>query len=167
MSEPARRTLVWAALTLSCGLLQAQTLRLPNAAGAGLLAGSAASTVPREADHITAVVNSAPITANEVRSRAAAIERQLRERGEPVPPRAELLREVLELLVVEQVQLQRAEEIGIRIETAVLDQAELTIAQQNQMDLQAFRERLAREGIDGNRLREQLNSKRSTLMCSN
>lgn len=156
MSEPARRTLVWAALALSCGLLQAQTLRLPNAAGAGLLAGSAASTVPREADHITAVVNSAPITANEVRSRAAAIERQLRERGEPVPPRAELLREVLELLVVEQVQLQRAEEIGIRIETAVLDQAELTIAQQNQMDLQAFRERLAREGIDGNRLREQL-----------
>ncbi len=156
MSEPARRTLVWAALALSCGLLQAQTLRLPNAAGAGLLAGSAASTVPREADHITAVVNSAPITANDVRSRAAAIERQLRERGEPVPPRAELLREVLELLVVEQVQLQRAEEIGIRIETAVLDQAELTIAQQNQMDLQAFRERLAREGIDGNRLREQL-----------
>jgi len=156
MSEPARRTLVWAALALSCGLLQAQTLRLPNAAGAGLLAGSATSTVPREADHITAVVNSAPITANDVRSRAAAIERQLRERGEPVPPRAELLREVLELLVVEQVQLQRAEEIGIRIETAVLDQAELTIAQQNQMDLQAFRERLAREGIDGNRLREQL-----------
>jgi peptidyl-prolyl cis-trans isomerase SurA len=158
MSEPTRRALVWAALALSsCGIAQAQALRLPNAgSGTGLLAVPAASQAIQEADHITAVVNSAPLTANEVRTRAASVERQLRERGEPVPPRAELLREVLELLVVEQTQLQRAEEIGIRIETSVLDQAEADVAEQNQMDLKTFRERLAREGIDNNRLREQI-----------
>ena len=159
MSEPVRRTVVWAALALSCALAQAQSLRLPNAgAGGGLLAVPAPAPAPgvQEADHITAVVNSAPITASEVRARTASVERQLRERGESTPPRAELLREVLELLVVEQVQLQRAEEIGIRVEAAVLDQAELAVAEQNQMDLKTFRERLNREGLGSDRLREQI-----------
>jgi len=155
MSEPARRALVWATLALTCGLAPAQTLRLPSAgAGAGLLTAPVAAA--READHITAVVNSAPITANEVRTRAASVERQLRERGEAVPPRDALLREVLELLVVEQAQLQRAEEIGIKVEPAVIDQAELAVAEQNQMDLKTFRERLASEGMDNTRLREQI-----------
>jgi len=151
-----RHTLVWATLALFCGLASAQALRLPSGGvGAGLLTAPAAAAA-READHITAVVNSAPITANEVRTRAAAVERQLRERGEAVPPRDTLLREVLELLVVEQAQLQRAEEIGIKIEPAVIDQAELAVAEQNQMDLRTFRERLARDGMDNNRLREQI-----------
>lgn len=156
MSEPAWRwTLVSAALALACGLANAQALRLPGAS-ASLLAAPAANTGPQEADHITAVVNSAPITASEVRTRAGVIERQLRARGEPVPARPELLREVLEMLVVEQAQLQRAEEIGIKVETSVLDQAEQSVAEQNQMDLATFRERLAREGIDRNRFREQI-----------
>ena len=158
MSEPVRRTVAWALLVLSCGGALAQTLRLPNTGGgvgAGLLTAPTPA-VTREADHITAVVNSSPITANEVRTRAASVERQLRERGEAVPPRDALLREVLELLVVEQTQLQRAEELGIKIEASVLDQAEIAVAEQNQMDLQTFRERLAREGMDSSRLREQI-----------
>jgi peptidyl-prolyl cis-trans isomerase SurA len=156
MSEPSWRwALVSAAMALACGLANAQALRLPGAS-AGLLATPPASAAPQEADHITAVVNSAPITASEVRTRAGVIERQLRARGEPVPARPELLREVLEMLVVEQAQLQRAEEIGIKVETSVLDQAEQSVAEQNQMDLASFRERLAREGIDRNRFREQI-----------
>ena len=91
-----------------------------------------------------------------MRSRAAAIERALNGRGEPVPPREVLLREVLELLVVEQAQLQRAEEVGLKIESTTIDQAEQAIAAQNQMDVATFRERLAREGIDRNRIREQI-----------
>ena len=85
----AQHALAWAVLALVAGLAQAQSLRLPNvggnagsgpsaltlpAAGSGGGATGAAAA-PREADHITAVVNSAPITANEVRTRAAAIER--------------------------------------------------------------------------------------------
>ena len=153
MNEPWRHALVWAALALTLGGAHAQGLRLP---GGGLLPTPQASNAPREADHITAVVNSVPITASEVRTRASSVERQLQERGQPVPPRPALLREVLELLVVEQAQLQRADEIGIRIEPSVIDQAERAIAEQNQMDLASFRERLAREGLDNQRLREQI-----------
>lgn len=159
MSEPLRHVLVWASLTLVCGLASAQTLRLPSTGATGsasLLAAPTASAAAQEADHITAVVNSVPITASEVRTRAAAVERQLRARGETVPGRTELLREVLEMLVVEQAQLQRAEEIGLTVEAAAIDQAELSVAAQNQMDLATFRERLNREGIDRNRLREQI-----------
>ena len=163
---PGRRAAPWLApwlafvLALGAGAASAQSLRLPSAR-AGAAAGTPAplpvtSTGVREADHVTAIVNSEPITAGEVRVRAANVERQLRSRGESVPSNEALLREVLELLIVERTQLQLAEELGIKVEEYALNQAELTVAEQNQMDLEAFKRRLAQEGIDRTRFREQL-----------
>ena len=43
---------------------------------------------PRAADYIVAVVNSEPITNNEVRSRMVRFEQQLAQQGTPLPPRA-------------------------------------------------------------------------------
>lgn len=153
----------WAAvaLALCAGAASAQSLRLPGARagigqGAPAPAASAASTSAREADHVAAIVNSEPITASEVRARAASVERQLRARGEPLPPDDALLREVLELLIVERTQLQLAEELGIKVEEYALHQAELAVAEQNQMELEPFLRRLAQEGMDRERFRDQL-----------
>src|SRR5438045_707106 len=54
---------------------------------------------PRSADYIVAVVNSEPITNNEVRSRMIRFEQQLAAQGTPMPPRPELARQVLERLI--------------------------------------------------------------------
>ncbi|MBP7451482.1 MAG: peptidylprolyl isomerase [Ottowia sp.] len=92
-----------------------------------------ANAGPREADYIVAVVNSEPITNNEVRARAARAQQQLTERGATPPPAEELRKEVLERLISERAQLQFARETGIKVEDASLEQAELAIARQNEL----------------------------------
>jgi peptidyl-prolyl cis-trans isomerase SurA len=110
----------------------------------------------RAADYIVAVVNSEPITNNEVRSRMVRFEQQLSQQGVALPPRPELARQVLERLISEKAQLQLAKDNGIKIEDATLDQAESNVARQNQVDVAEFRRRLAADGVEPSQFREEL-----------
>lgn len=151
------------ALWLACAA-QALALHLP-AGAQGLRvapppgarpAARPADNIPRAADYIVAVVNSEPITNNEVRSRMERIARQLAQQGQGVPPRADFARQVLERLISEKAQLQLARELGIRIDEAVVDQAEQSVARQNQVDLPELRRRLAADGLTPAQFREEL-----------
>lgn len=144
-------------------LLALATLAVPwlPAAAQGLRAAPQQGTPatdnrPRAADYIVAVVNSEPITNNEVRSRLARFEQQLRQQGVNVPPRPELARQVLERLVSEKAQLQLAQETGVRVDDSLVDQAEQNFARQNQMDVAQLRRRLPQEGIDPAQFRQDL-----------
>lgn len=110
----------------------------------------------RQADYIVAVVNSEPITNNEVRIRLARYEQQLAQQGNRPPPRQQLAREVLERLISEKAQLQLARELGVRAEEGMIDQAEQNIARQNQVDVNELRRRLRAEGMDPVQFREDL-----------
>ena len=93
-------------------------LALP-AAAQGLRAGPQlsirppADNQPRAADYIVAVVNSEPITNNEVRLRATRAERQIAAQGGTLPPREQLLSQVLERLIAEKAQVQGSALDGI------------------------------------------------------
>ena len=88
--------------------------RTATAAAATAAAATAASApATRQADYIVAVVNADPVTNNEVQARLARATEQLAAQGNP-PPRELLLREVLERLILEKIQLQQATEGGIR-----------------------------------------------------
>ncbi|MES3002839.1 MAG: peptidylprolyl isomerase [Pseudomonadota bacterium] len=113
-------------------------------------------TGPRQADYIVAVVNSEPITNNEVRSRMARFEQQLAQQGQPVPPRAEFARQVLERLISEKAQLQLARENGIKAEEAAVNLAEQNVARQNRIDVPELRKRLAADGIPLSQFRDDL-----------
>ena len=65
---------------------------------------------PSAADFIVAIVNSTPITNNELESRLVRVQQQLSRQGN-VPPRNQLAREVLERLIIERAQLQLAREL--------------------------------------------------------
>ncbi|HOZ93675.1 MAG TPA: peptidylprolyl isomerase [Ottowia sp.] len=111
-------------------------------------AARSASSTPREADYIVALVNSEPVTNHEVRARLARAQRQLAERGAPVPPADALRQEVLERLIAERAQLQYARETGLKVDAAALTQAELSIARQNQLTSVAeLHRRVEQEGI--------------------
>jgi len=110
----------------------------------------------RAADYIVAVVNSEPITNNEVRVRMLRIEQQLAQQGQAVPPTDEFARQVLERLISEKAQLQLARENGIKIEETQVDQAELNVARQNQIDVAELRRRLAAEGLPLSQFRDEL-----------
>jgi peptidyl-prolyl cis-trans isomerase SurA len=151
------------ALRLACaGLLAAlalpaapQGLRVPPLGGARP-AQRPADSSPRSADFIVAVVNSEPITNNEVRARAARFEQQLAQQGAAAPQRQQLLREVLDRMITERAQLQLARESGVRADDTLVDQAELTVARQNGIDVAELRRRLAADGMNVAQFREDL-----------
>lgn len=149
----------WTALALGAclvcgGVAQAQSLRPSNQLN--LLRGVPATQGPRTVDYIVALVNSEPVTNNEVRARLLRVEQQLTQQGAALPARAELARQVMEQLVNERAQLQQASEQGLRVDEATLARAEQSIASQNQLSVDEFRRRVAAEGMDINFLRNEL-----------
>lgn len=131
----------------------------PLGAGAGLLrvpAPAPASSAPRQADYIVAVVNSEPITNNEVQARLKRIEPQLAQQGGPIAPHNVLVRQVLERLITEKAQLQQAKELGLKVDEASVDQAEQNVARQNQVDVATLRTKLAGQGIELKQFRDEL-----------
>lgn len=116
------------------------------------------ASAAQSADYIVALVNSEPVTNSEVRQRMRRVEQQLTQQGVALPQPDELARQVLEQLVNERAQLQQATELGLRVDEATLEQAEQAIAAQNQLSLEDFRRRVAAEGLDINRLRNDLRS---------
>lgn len=154
----------WLALAAALALPASAQLRPPaNPAPAvrpatptGLPSAPAASRDPVAADFIVAVVNTEPVTNNEVRARLARIEQQLAQQGAAVPPRAELARQVLERLISERAQLQLARENGIKVNDAQVDQAEQNVARQNQVSVPELRQRLAADGLSLATFRDDL-----------
>ena len=111
---------------------------------------------PRPADFIVAVVNSEPITNNEVRARLARVQQQMALERVPEPARAELARQVLERLIIERAQLQLARQNGLKVDEAAVDEAEQNIARQNGVDVAQLRQRLAADGVSQAAFREDL-----------
>ncbi len=143
---------------------QAQGLKLPpGAQAAPAAAPRAAAALPlasggarRAADFIVVVVNSEPITNNEVRTEVQRLAQQYAQQRRTPPPRAELVQEVLDRMINDKVQLQLSRENGIRIEDVAVDQAEQNVARQNSMDVPQLRRQLEAEGVALAQFREQL-----------
>lgn len=133
----------------------AQGLR-PSQPGAARPPARVVESGPRPADYIVAVVNSEPITNNEVRMRMARFAQQLAQQGQALPPQAEFARQVLERLIVEKAQIQLARENGIKVEEASIDLAEQNVARQNGIAVAELRRRLAADGIPLAQFREDL-----------
>ena len=106
---------------------------------------SSGPAVQRPAEFIVALVNSEPITNTEVQSRMSRV---LKENAEAERvPRAELAQLVLERLIVERVQLQLAKDTRVNVDDLAIDQAEQTVARQNQLSLSELRARVLADGI--------------------
>ena len=116
----------------------------------------AAPVAQRPSDFIVAVVNSEPITNNEVYQETQRVLQQLAQQRSTQPKMSELAAQVLERLINDKAQLQVARETGIRVDEATIDQSELGVAQQNQVDVPTLRRRLAQDGISSSQFRDQL-----------
>lgn len=151
--------------TLGAGALQAQGLRPSGDSGMGLGNGPRLSTLPslptgpapvQQADSIVAVVNSEPITSNELRMRTMRTAQQMAQQNTPVPPESVLTQQVLENLITEKALQQQARDTGIKIDDLLVDQAEANVARQNSMDVAQLRRRLAADGLSLERFRTDL-----------
>lgn len=109
-----------------------------------------------QADFIVAVVNSEPITNNEVQREVRRVQQQFAQQRSSVPDARKLSADVLESLINNKAQLQFAHDTGIRVEESAIDQAEQSIALQNQFDVAELRRRIVRDGMTVEQFRTQL-----------
>jgi peptidyl-prolyl cis-trans isomerase SurA len=117
---------------------------LASAPGAIVLAQSASSS---PVDSIVAVVDEDVILRSELDRAVANITGQFTAHPEQLPPRDILEKQVLDRLVLMRLQIGRANDSGIRISEAELQQASNTIASNNHMTLEQLRQRLTTDGL--------------------
>ena len=107
-------------------------------------------------DRVIAVVDSGIIMESQLNDRVQSIVFRLRQNGTELPPKKELENQVLERLIVEEIQLQMAERAGIKISDEELNSTISQIANQNQMDLEDFKESLDSNGESYRGFRESI-----------
>ena len=111
-----------------------------------------------ELDRIVAVINDDVIVESELRGRTRLIKEQLRETGTPLPPEDVLRKQVLDRLILERLQIQIAEENGMRVDEETVNRAVEEVARQNNFSVPEFKEILERDGFDFAQFRESLRS---------
>ncbi|MCW8870423.1 MAG: peptidylprolyl isomerase [Proteobacteria bacterium] len=107
-------------------------------------------------DEIVAVVDDSVIMRSELERSAESIKKQIEATGNPLPPNDILNKQVLEKLIVQKVQLQRAEQVGIRVSDAEVDAALTNIARQNGISLSEMRATIERDGFNFSDFRDDM-----------
>jgi len=126
---------------------------------AGLVLASAAHAQTRELtttgellDRIAATVSSNGLSGvvlqSELDEQVSAIAERFREAKQELPPANVLRQQVLERLVVQEIQMQRASRANIKVPDETLNSALQEIAQRNGIPLSRLPEALAQQGID-------------------
>lgn len=130
----------------------------PRPAASGSAAAQPATPSDRMVDGIAAVVNKDVITLREVDSAAQNAAQELTRRGIQVPPMDILRRQVLQSLIVERVQTQEADRLGIRVNDEQVDQAIASIAARNRISVQSMRAEVEKSGVTWAQYRKSLAS---------
>lgn len=139
------------ALLATATMLSAALFCSPQAfaqALAGSTGGSTSAPTRTDVpvDRIIAVVDNGVITERQLERRVAMIKQRLQGRGQ-IPPDADLRKQVLDQMVVSEIQLQRAQEEGVKIEDSAVTATLVRLAQSNGMSLDQFRSRIEAEGV--------------------
>ncbi len=114
-------------------------------------------------DEIVAIVDEGVVLRSELESSMQNVLSQIRARGERQPSPQVLRQQVLERLVMNKVQIQRAEQTGIRVTDQEVDQSLSDVARQNGLSLIQLRRAVESDGMDFNEFREDV---RNQLLTS-
>jgi peptidyl-prolyl cis-trans isomerase SurA len=107
-------------------------------------------------DRIVAVVEDDIILSSELADRVRTVRGQIMEQGNPLPPDAVLEKQVLDRLVITKLQIQMADNTGIRVDDETLNRTISSIAAENQVSLAQFREILEKDGYRYENFREEI-----------
>lgn len=107
-------------------------------------------------DKIVAIVDDDIILASELDTRIESIQANIQRSGKEGPPPEQLRKEVLDLLILENIQLQLANRYGLRIEDEELNAAVARIAASNNLTLAQFQQALTASGASYLAVREQI-----------
>jgi len=137
-----RRALIVSASLLTPAFVNAQSLEL--------------SSSGELLDGIAAIVNDGLVLKSELQSEMQTIVARLQAQGTPVPQANQLAPQVLERLVIQRIQLQRAERVGVQISDETLNGALANMAQRNGGTLAQLPSMLQAQGIDYGTYRQEM-----------
>lgn len=107
-------------------------------------------------DRIVAIVDQVVITEKELADRVKSVTAQLEKQGTELPPPAILEKQILERMITDRLQLQLANQTGLRVDDNQLDKTIERIAGQNKMDIPTFKKALLEDGIQYRKFREDI-----------
>jgi peptidyl-prolyl cis-trans isomerase SurA len=106
----------------------------------------------RNIDGVAAVVNTGYVTRKEIDDRIVTLQKQ----GTKLPEQSTLRKAILERLIIEKIQLQNAEQEGIKVTDKELDKIIGDIAAKNKLSVPEFKAKVIASGMTMDRYREML-----------
>jgi peptidyl-prolyl cis-trans isomerase SurA len=107
-------------------------------------------------DGVAAIVNEGVVLKSQLLDQLEMIQTNAARQGMQLPPPDILQEQVLERLIVSEIQLQRAERIGLQVSDEMLNQSIAGIAAQNNVAFEDMPRLLAQDGVDYADFRRQL-----------
>ena len=107
-------------------------------------------------DRVAATVNEGVVLSSELEEQMLAISQRLRSQSLDLPPQNVLRQQVLDRLVLQELQMQRANRAGIKVSDETLNNALRDVAEQNKIPLADLPAALAAQDIDYATYREGL-----------
>ncbi|PSV43573.1 peptidylprolyl isomerase SurA [Photobacterium indicum] len=111
---------------------------------------------PKELDKVVTLVNDSVILQSDVNAMLQTVRINAAEQNQPLPDNALLTEQVMEKLIIETLQLQQAEQFGIRIDDTRLDQAIAEVAKERKLTIPQLQQELEKSGISYSIFREQM-----------
>ncbi|WP_299019342.1 peptidylprolyl isomerase SurA [uncultured Photobacterium sp.] len=119
-----------------------------------LAAGSIAA--PQELDKVVTIVNDSVILQSDVDGMLKTVRMNAASQNQPLPSNDILSEQIMEKLIIETLQLQQAEQFGIRIDDTRLDQAIAQLAKERKMSIAQLQKMLTSNGLSFTMFREQM-----------
>ncbi|UPR52485.1 peptidylprolyl isomerase SurA [Vibrio cyclitrophicus] len=117
---------------------------------------STSYAAPVELDSVKVIVNEGVILQSDIDASMKTLRANAKKSGQTLPSQDVLNEQVLEKLIIDTIQTQEAERIGVRIDDARLDQAIEGIAKDNNQTVEQLTASVAEEGLSYNAFREQV-----------
>jgi peptidyl-prolyl cis-trans isomerase SurA len=142
----------WTTLLSVTGVLAASFLMAGNAGAQALPSNRAASAAEASApiapvDQIVAIVNTDVVTKRELEQRVGLVLNRLQMEKAPIPDESQLRSQVLDQIILERIQLQRAKDDGVTVDDAAVQRTLERLASSNGLTLPIYRSRIEEQGV--------------------
>jgi peptidyl-prolyl cis-trans isomerase SurA len=107
-------------------------------------------------DGVAAVVNDGIVLRSQLDQQVRVISDRIEQSGQQLPPRNILRQQVLERLVLQEIQLQRAERLGLKVSDEMLNATLMDVAARNNIKFSDLPTALEAQGIDYRSYRDEV-----------
>ena len=115
-------------------------------------------------DRVAAVVNDGVVLKSEVDQQIQMVSERLQQQRTELPPENVLRQQILERLVLQEIQLQRADRGGVKISDEMLNNALKDVAERNKLTLDQLPRALEAQGVNYSAYRESIRKEMTITM---